>query len=114
MAEHPRWQVDRHIPLALIFSIMATVIGQTVAGAMWVASISGRLETVERKVEQQAMILGPIVERSIRLETRMESLIEGQARVEQVLRNSSILTYIPGQPAIQDVPARPIKPALTR
>lgn len=113
--ERPHWEVERKVPLALIFSIASLFIGQTVAGAMWVASVSSRLDAVERKVEQQAAIMAPVVERSIRLETRLEALIESQSRVEQILRNSSILTYIPGQPPItQPVAGPPRTPAFPR
>lgn len=107
------WQVDRHVNIATIISLLTLMIGQIVGGALWVSAVSSRLDAVEKKVEAQAIVLGPIVERSIRLETRLEAVMGNISEVKDILRRSSILTYIPGQPLPGDE-SRPIKPALTR
>lgn len=109
----PQWQVDRHINVATIFSIAVFMVGQFIGGILWVSSVSSRLDGVERKVERLDAIMGPIVERSIRVETRLDALIENTARIQTTLTNSSILTYIPGQP-LPGTDPRPMKPALTR
>lgn len=106
--EAPRWQVDRHIPVALIFAIIVQSIGLVT----WAANLTTRVSTLEEQVKAQANILGPMVERSIRLETRLESVNANISEVKAILSRSSILTYIPGQ-TLPDDP-RPMKPALSR
>ena len=103
----PSWQVDRHIPLALILTIAI----QTVGVVWWAATLTGRVNDLEAKVHAQGQAIAPIIERSIRVETRLESVHERLGEMTGILRNS-ILSYVP--PALKEPDNRPMKPALTR
>lgn len=112
MATPPKWQVDRHIPVALIFAIVVQSIGLVT----WAANLTTRVSTLEEQVKAQGQVLGPIVERSIRLETRLEAVNSNIVEMKDMLR-SSVLTYVPGgfgrdQPT--PATANPRTPALSR
>lgn len=44
------WQIDRRVPLALIFSVFVTIGGQTLAGVWWAAAISHRMDTAAERI----------------------------------------------------------------
>lgn len=72
------WHLDKKVPLALIFTIMA----QTSMGFWWASNTSTRLEAVERRVEQAA----PQVERIIRVETKLEAIREAITEIKNLIR----------------------------
>lgn len=73
-----KWHLDKRVPVALIITIAL----QTGLGIWWAAQLSERVNTLERA----AVISAPQAERVVRLETRMESIIEGIGEIKRLLR----------------------------
>lgn len=67
------WHVGREVPVALIVTIVATFVSQTIAAAWWVAVTSSRIEVVERRLDAAA----PHTERIIRLEEKIGVVQQG-------------------------------------
>ena len=84
-----KWRLDRHIPLALIVTIIMAVLTQTVAGVWWASAINQRLYDVEQR---QAILQPQAAERLVKLETTLEFISKGVEEIKVYLRN-------PHQPA---------------
>lgn len=86
-AEEPmsgHWKVDRHIPLALIGAI-----GLQTAIAIWwaatfSASITGRVEVIEK----QLVTTAPISERMVRVEVQLGAVKETVDKIEALIRRA--------------------------
>lgn len=76
-----KWHVDKRIPLALIL----TIVVQTGAGIWWISSLSERVNSLERDTLKTA----PQAERIVRLETRMETIVEGISEIKRILRREA-------------------------
>jgi hypothetical protein len=63
--EH-RWHLDRRVPIALIVALAA----QTSAVSWWAATLSARVDLLERQVPA----IGPQAERIIRLESKVDAI----------------------------------------
>lgn len=74
------WQVDRHIPVALLLAMVI----QTVGIVWWAATLTGRVAELEQKVAT----LQPASERLIRLETRFESVLEKLTEIKAAVTPS--------------------------
>lgn len=73
-----KWKIDRHIPLALIL----TIVIQTLV-AVWAASnLWARVDNIER----QMATFAPQSERLIRLEGKVESVKDSLAEIKELLR----------------------------
>lgn len=72
------WHLDRRIPIALIVSIAL----QTGLGIWWAADLSARVGQVERQQAASA----PQGDRLTRVETRLEAVQEGIARIERLIQ----------------------------
>lgn len=96
----PRWQVDRHVNVAMLLAMVV----QTVGIVWWAATLTGRVSELEQKVGS----IQPVLERAARMETQIEGLKEHVLEVKLLVRNS-VMTYMPPPPA-----PNPPKPALVR
>lgn len=75
------WHLDKRVPIALIFTIAA----QTMAIVWWAATASARLDQLERQVNLSA----PQAERVIRLEAKMDSLVESIGELKALFKRPS-------------------------
>lgn len=78
MYDDKKWHLDKRVPVALIVTIAL----QTGAGIWWLSSLSERVNTLERA----AVLNAPQAERIVRLETRLESIIDGITEIKRLLR----------------------------
>jgi hypothetical protein len=76
-----RWHLDKKVPIALII----TIVMQTGCFIWWAASLSERVNTLERDALRSA----PYAERIVRLETRMESIADGILEIKRLLQGRS-------------------------
>lgn len=76
------WRIDKHIPLALIVTIVLMFLGQTVTLTWWGANMNYRVDALEK----QMMILTPQGERLIKLETKFDGLIDSVNEIKTMLR----------------------------
>jgi hypothetical protein len=72
------WHLDRRVPIALILTIAM----QTGGVIWWASATSTRLDALEKKVEAAA----PQAERIIRLETKMEAILDSVSEIKAILR----------------------------
>jgi hypothetical protein len=72
-----RWHLDRKVPLALIVAIAA----QTSAVSWWAATLSARVDLLERQV----VAIGPQAERIIRLESKVDGIASGLWEIKSLI-----------------------------
>lgn len=72
------WVIDKHIPLALLCAIGV----QSCTAVWWAASVSGRIDVLERQANASA----PISERLVKLETKFDSVSETLTEIKNILR----------------------------
>ena len=73
-----RWHITRGIPLALIFTVIATIAAQTVGGVWYFSHLDSRVDVLEK-----AQILAqPQGERLTRLEEKVVSVQATANRIE--------------------------------
>lgn len=77
MSENNNWHLDKRVPIALIFTIVA----QTFVAGFWLSQLQQRVFFLEEKVDAMA----GQDRRLTRLETRMESIIDALGRIEKKL-----------------------------
>lgn len=77
-----RWHVDRKIPLALIL----TIIVQTGGVVWWGASISARIDVLEKRADSAA----PQGDRLTRVEVRLDAVQEGITEIKSILRREPL------------------------
>jgi type II secretory pathway component PulL len=78
MRTDQQWRIDRHIPIALIFAVML----QTAAATWWASGITIQVAQLER----QAASTMPQGERLVKVETKVDSLIDAVNEVKAILR----------------------------
>lgn len=78
-APENRWQIDRHIPVALIF----TMLGQLVGVVWWGSSMQHALTDHERRLSAQET--GKVSERMAVVETQIRSSQELQIEMNRKL-----------------------------
>ena len=72
------WHLDKKVPIALIFAILL----QTVAFAWWGATLTARVDFLERQIaENQGQ-----GDRIVRLEEQMKYIAEGVTEIKMILR----------------------------
>ena len=72
------WHLDKRVPVALILAIAL----QSFTAIWWAGRIDSRVDSIERRQEQQA----PQGDRIVRLETRMENIAEYILEIRNLLR----------------------------
>ena len=77
-----RWHLDRRVPIALIVTILL----QTAGLVWWAASLTERVNTLERRADASA----PQAERITRLEVNIETVKEGIAEIKRLIRRESL------------------------
>lgn len=77
-----RWKVDRHIPVATIISLGLFVVVQTATLSYGWATMSSRIEVLERQVTATA----PFSERLVKLETKFDGALESLTEIKNILR----------------------------
>lgn len=89
------WHVDKKIPIALIVTIVLAILGQTIAGTVWITRIDTkvdntitRVEILERSKEAAALAAQPQTERLIRVETKVDAMHEDINAIKQALSPS--------------------------
>lgn len=80
MRQQPHWVIDKHIPLALLGAIAL----QSGAALWWAASISSRVDVLER----QATTSAPMSERLVRLETKFDGVVDSLVEIKNILRQT--------------------------
>lgn len=77
--EDKQWHLDRRVPLALIVTIIAGILGQTAAGVWFISDLYTRVNFLETGAEQgridsrTIIKLETIVDELKRIVTRLES-----------------------------------------
>ncbi len=79
--EDREWHLDKRVPIALII----TVVGQTMAAAWWAAVTTTRVDQLEKQVVSAA----PQTERIIRLEAKMDSVVEAVSDLKSLFKRAS-------------------------
>lgn len=82
MSGQARWKVDRHIPIATIISLGMFVLIQTATLSYGWATMSGRIDVLER----QATATAPLSERLVKLETKFDNAIESLTEIKNLMR----------------------------
>lgn len=72
------WQIDRHIPVALIL----TVVVQTMSAIWWASAVNSRIGVLEGI----SASIQPASDRITRLEAKLDSIVEAMAEVKLLLR----------------------------
>ena len=72
-----QWHLDKRVPIAIIFAIMA----QTASVAWWAARLDSRVGVLEREVAAREQFQ----ERLVIVETKIHELSAGQRRIEAKL-----------------------------
>jgi hypothetical protein len=75
------WHLDKRVPIALIVTIAL----QTGSFIWWAASVSERVNTLERRAEQTA----PQADRLTRVEVKIESIQEGITEIKRLIRRET-------------------------
>lgn len=76
--ENQKWHLDKNVPVALIFVIVA----QTSAFVWWAADINARVSGLEKR----DTLTYPYGERISRLETQTQNIAAGINEIKQLLR----------------------------
>ncbi len=77
LGENAGWKLDRHIPVALV----ATILLQTGAALTWSGAAAERLTTLETRAART----DELVERTARLEEQSNAMRASLARIEEKL-----------------------------
>ena len=88
MQQDREWHLDKKVPLALI----VTLILQSGTFIWWAAKADNRLDNLERL----SAISSPQIERIVKIETKMDSIVDNLNDVKVMLRIRA-LTPLPSQ-----------------
>lgn len=77
-----KWTIDKHIPLAMIGAIAMQSAVAIWWAATFSASITGRVDVLER----QALTAAPLSERMVKLETKFDGMAETLVEIKNLLR----------------------------
>lgn len=78
MLTDPRWHLDKRVPIALLLAILA----QTGTGFWWAATISERINNLEKRAESSA----PQGDRLTRVEVKLEVVQEGISEIKRLIQ----------------------------
>lgn len=78
MQQDRQWHLDKRVPLALIL----TIVLQTGAMLWWAASLSERVNNLERQQSASA----PQGDRLTRVEVKLETALEGITEIKRLVR----------------------------
>jgi hypothetical protein len=78
MRSDRNWKIDKHIPVALI----AALAFQSGGALWWAATISGRIDVLER----QATSAAPLSERMVKMETKFDAVADTLQEIKAILR----------------------------
>ncbi len=73
-----QWHLDRRVPIALIFTLLM----QTVAAVWWAATMSARVDALDRQINA----LNDNPSRILRVEERQQAISSRLARIEAIQR----------------------------
>lgn len=76
----PRWRVDRTIPLPMIVALVV----QTLGVVWWLSGYATRHDLLEKRVEAQ----GGNGERLVRLETKMDGVVDNIRELKVLVQRS--------------------------
>ena len=77
-----RWEIDRHVPIALIVTILV----QGAGIVWWAASISDRVAHIERHVERTS----GQADRLTRVETKVDGIVDTLGEIKTAVQNKVI------------------------
>ena len=77
LGENSGWRIDRHVPVALVLTILL----QTGAALMWSGAAAERLSALERRTSRT----DEVVERTARLEEQAKDMRAALTRIEAKL-----------------------------
>lgn len=78
MTSDTRWHLDKRVPIALIVTILV----QTGGALWWAASVSERVNTLERAQMERA----PQADRLTRVEVKIEAIQEGISEIKRLIQ----------------------------
>ena len=78
----PKWQIDRHVPIALIFTLMV----QGAGIVWWAAGITDRLGHVEKHIEKTSAH----TERLTRVETKVDGISDTLIEIKDAVKTKVI------------------------
>jgi hypothetical protein len=81
-----RWHITRGIPLALILTVVAMFVGQTVGGIWYVSHLDSRVDALEKA----QLLSQPQGERLTRLEEKVVAVQATASRIEGLLTNNKV------------------------
>lgn len=73
-----RWEIDRHVPIALIFTLLV----QGAGIVWWAAGITDRLSHVERHIEKTL----PQADRLTRVETKVDGIVDTLGEIKTAVQ----------------------------
>lgn len=79
---HQGWQIDRKVPLALVFMLLF----QTGGAFWWASSLNSRVSTLEDRMTASA----PQADRLTRVETKLEAVQDGLTEIKAILRKEPV------------------------
>ena len=89
MADDNSWHLDKRVPIALIFTMLA----QFAAGIWWVADINGRVNYIERERDRNSNLSGEIIQ----IKEQLRGIERVIGRLETFLDRRQTLKEPPGQ-----------------
>ena len=78
------WHISRGVPVALIITLMITLIAQTATAAWFVARLDGRVEVLEKA----QLISAPQADRLTRVEEKLENVKTGISDIKLILQTA--------------------------
>lgn len=84
-----RWEIDRHVPIALIVTLLI----QGAGIVWWAAQISDRVSHIEKRIEETK----PHTERLTRVETKVDGIVDtlGEIKTAVQTRVTSVVAKKP-------------------
>ena len=76
------WEIDRHVPIALIFTLLV----QGAGIVWWAAGITDRLSHVERHIEKTL----PQADRLTRVETKVDGIVDTLGEIKDAVKTKVI------------------------
>jgi len=81
VAAPPEWQLDKRVPIALIFAIAV----QTSGGIWWAATVTQRVDGIERRTNALEGVQVKMLETDIRVNESLAGIRTGQEDVRRSL-----------------------------
>lgn len=80
------WSIDKHVPIALIVTLVLGGIAHTGTLVWWASNVTSRLETLERRAEMAA----PQADRLTRVEVKIENIQSGVDEIKTLIRQRPV------------------------